>query len=118
MAKDKWKKRLIALLVIIGQSLYLHRALLRPLTQISEEATRFSKENVASDRKLQETVRSRDEIGQLAASIDNMEEQIQSYVENLTRSRAHTLDAQRERMLAMLGDAAQAPQDRHSSLMI
>ena len=38
------------------------------------------------------------------------------YVENLTRSRAHTLDAQRERMLAMLGDAAQAPQDAYEML--
>lgn len=38
------------------------------------------------------------------------------YVENLTRSRAHTLDAQRERMLAMLGDAAQTPQDAYEML--
>lgn len=38
------------------------------------------------------------------------------YVENLTRSRAHMLDAQRERMLAMLGDAAQAPQDTYEML--
>ena len=76
---------LIALLMILGQSLYLHRALLRPIKQISEEATRFSEENVTAGRKLQDTVRSRDEIGQLAASIDHMEEQIQSYVENLTQ---------------------------------
>ena len=38
------------------------------------------------------------------------------YIENLTRSRAHTLDAQRERMLAMMGDAAQAPQDAYEML--
>ena len=87
----------LALLVIIGQSLYLHRALLRPLKQISDEATRFSEENVAADCKLQETVRSKDEIGQLAASIDNMEEQIQSYVENLTR-----VTAEKERIGAEL----------------
>ena len=37
-------------------------------------------------------------------------------VEDMTRSRAHTLDAQRERMLAMLGDAAQAPQDAYEML--
>ena len=71
--------------MILGQSLYLHRALLRPIKQISEEATRFSEENVTAGRKLQDTVRSRDEIGQLAASIDHMEEQIQSYVEHLTQ---------------------------------
>ncbi|MBQ2201468.1 MAG: oligoendopeptidase F family protein, partial [Clostridia bacterium] len=37
-------------------------------------------------------------------------------IENLTRSRAHTLDAQRERMLAMLGDAAQTPSDAYEML--
>ena len=86
---------LIALvaLVIVGQSAFLHRALLRPLKQISEEATRFSVENVPAEKKLREMVRSRDEIGQLAASIDQMEEQIQSYVENLTR-----ITAEKERI--------------------
>ena len=87
----------LALLVTIGQSLYLHRALLRPLKQISDEATRFSIENVAAESKLQETVSSNDEIGQLAASIDNMEEQIESYVENLTR-----VTAEKERIGAEL----------------
>ena len=37
-------------------------------------------------------------------------------VENLTRTRAHCLDAQRERMLAELGDAAQTPQDAYEVL--
>ncbi len=37
-------------------------------------------------------------------------------VENLTRSRAHCLDAQRERMLAMMGDAAQTPSDAYEML--
>ncbi len=37
-------------------------------------------------------------------------------VENLSRTRAHKLDAQRERMLAMLGDAAQTPQDAYEML--
>ena len=38
------------------------------------------------------------------------------YIENLTRSREHCLDAQRERMLAMLGDAAQTPSDAYEML--
>ena len=90
---------LIALvaLVIVGQSAFLHRALLRPLKLISEEATRFSLENVVSEIKLREIIHSRDEIGQLAASIDQMEEQIQSYVENLTR-----ITAEKERFGAEL----------------
>ena len=37
-------------------------------------------------------------------------------IENITRTRAHTLDAQRERMLAMMGDAAQAPHDAYAML--
>ena len=88
---------ILALLVIIGQSLYLHHALLRPLKQISEETTRFSEENVTTGRKLQKTVCSRDEIGQLAVSIDQMEEQIQRYVENLTR-----VTSEREHIMAEL----------------
>ena len=43
---------ILVLLVIAGQSALLHRILLRPLKQISEEATRFSKENVTPERKL------------------------------------------------------------------
>lgn len=38
------------------------------------------------------------------------------FVEDLTRSRAHCLDAQRERMLAQLGDAAQTPSDAYEML--
>ena len=38
------------------------------------------------------------------------------YIENLTRVRAHTLDAQRERMLAQMGDAAQTPSDAYEML--
>ena len=87
----------LALFVVIGQSLYLHRALLHPLKQISEEATRFSRENVMADKKLQDTVRSRDEIGQLAASIDHMEEQIDLYIDNITR-----VTAEKERIGAEL----------------
>ena len=37
-------------------------------------------------------------------------------IENINRSRAHCLDAQRERMLAQLGDAAQTPSDAYEML--
>lgn len=76
---------LLALIVSAGQSLFLHHSLLRPVEQIAQEAKRFSLENVASGVKLQDTIRQKDEIGQLAASIDQMEERIQDYVENLTK---------------------------------
>ena len=83
----------LALLVIVGQSVFLHRALLWPVKRISEEATRFSLENVVAENKLTDEIRSRDEIGQLAASIDQMEEQILDYVENLK-----TITAEKERI--------------------
>ena len=97
---------ILAVLVIVGQSLFLHRALLRPLEQISEEAMRFSTENISSGKKLQDTIRNEDEIGQLAASIDRMEEQIQDYVENLTR-----ITAERERISAELSLATRIQAD-------
>lgn len=38
------------------------------------------------------------------------------YVEDVTRARAHRLDAERERMLAQLGDVAGCPQDTYEML--
>ena len=97
---------ILALLVIVGQSVFLHRTLLQPLRQISEEATRFSTENVTAGKKLRETIRNKDEIGFLAASIDTMEEQIQTYVENLTR-----FTAEKERISTELSLATRIQAD-------
>ena len=71
---------ILVLIAIAGQSFFLHRVLLRPLRQISEETTRFSTENVMPAQRLQESIRNQDEIGRLAFSIDQMEERIQEYV--------------------------------------
>lgn len=38
------------------------------------------------------------------------------YIRNVTRARSHTLDAERERMLAMLGDAAESPSNSFDML--
>ncbi|MBR4231957.1 MAG: SpoIIE family protein phosphatase [Oscillospiraceae bacterium] len=78
----------LALLVIVGQSIFLHHTLLRPLKQISEEATRFAKENAAAEKKLHDKIKNRDEIGRLAVSIDTMEEQVRTYIDNLTEATA------------------------------
>jgi sigma-B regulation protein RsbU (phosphoserine phosphatase) len=83
----------LMLLVIIGQSVYLHRVLLQPLNLITEEAARFSAENKAAEHKLQESIRNRDEIGKLAASVDRMEEQIETYIADITQ-----ITAERERI--------------------
>ena len=78
----------LILLVLLGQSFFLHRTLLRPLKLISDEATRFSIENTVSETKLRQSIRNEDEIGTLAGSIDRMEEEIQAYIENLTKATA------------------------------
>lgn len=75
----------LVIIVILGQSLFLHRTLLRPLKLISGEAKRFSTENTVSRKKLTELIHNKDEIGALADSIDQMEEQVQAYIENLTK---------------------------------
>ena len=96
----------LAVLVILGQSSFLHRTLLQPLRQISEEATRFSTENVTAKTKLRQKIRNKDEIGLLAESIDKMEEQIQNYVENLTK-----ITAERERISTELSLATRIQAD-------
>ena len=100
---------ILVLFVILGQSAFLHRTLLQPLKQISEEATRFSEENVKAEKKLGETIRNRDEIGQLAASIDQMEEQIQNYVSSITRITAEKERINTELTLAMRIQADMLP---------
>ena len=84
---------ILVVLVVVGQSLFLHRTLLQPLKQISDEALRFSKEGEKTEKKLRDTIRNQDEIGHLAGSIDRMEEQIQNYVKSITQ-----ITAEKERI--------------------
>lgn len=76
---------IIAAIVVIGQCFYLYRVFLRPIQKITNEAGRFARENVTTGEKLTNSVKNKDEIGVLARSIDTMEEQIVSYVDNLTK---------------------------------
>ncbi len=99
----------LALLVVVGQGIYLNHVLLRPIRQISEEAVRFASENEPAEKKLQETITNRDEIGQLAASIDQMEEQVHLYIENLTRITAEKERIQTELSLAARIQTAMIP---------
>jgi sigma-B regulation protein RsbU (phosphoserine phosphatase) len=96
----------LALLVIVGQSLYLHRTLLDPLRKITDEAQRFAHENVLSGSKLSDSINNVDEIGMLAGSIDQMEEKIQDYVEHIT-----AITAERERIGAELSLATRIQED-------
>ena len=89
---------LLAMMIIAALSVLLSQMLLKPLVQITEEAARFSKENVIADEKLHSKITSNDEIGQLALSIDQMEEQIQEYIDHITRA-----TAEKERIITELG---------------
>ena len=99
----------LVVLVIAGQGLFLHRVLLLPIEQISDEATRFSKENVLPERKLQETIRNTDEIGKLAGSIDRMEERIHDYIGSITKITAEKERINTELTLATRIQAAMLP---------
>ena len=111
-ARQKYLNKIIlalivlVLLVILGQSAFLHRTLLQPLKQISDEAKRFSDENVKAEKKLQETIRNQDEIGHLAVSIDKMEDRIQNYIESITQ-----ITAEKERINTELALATRIQAD-------
>ena len=104
--------KVLAALVMIGfaafvvQSLYLNRVFLYPVRTITDEANRFARENITVGKKLTERIRNTDEIGQLAESIDSMEDQIKSYVRNLTR-----ITADSERMATELSLASRIQED-------
>ena len=101
----------IALLVIILLVLRLNNSLLRPVRIISAEAERFASENVRTGEKLTNKIKNKDEIGYLANSIDRMEEQIHSYVANLTR-----VTAEKERISTELSLAARIQMDMIPSI--
>ena len=100
---------MLILLVLLGQSFFLHRTLLHPLKLISDKATRFSTENTVSEPKLRHSIRNEDEIGLLAGSIDRMEEEIQAYIDNLTKATDKDNELfGTERMLAALNEDTDA----------
>ncbi len=91
----------LSAIVIFGQSLYLYQVFLRPISIITKEASRFALDNGKLNNRLTDTIHNRDEIGILANSIDQMELQIVSYVDNLTR-----VTAEKERISTELNMAA------------
>ena len=75
----------LVILANLLNTLYQRKALLIPLQKITEEASRFAKENNTTGKKLTDEIRNNDEIGLLAASIDSMEEKVVNYVEEVRR---------------------------------
>ena len=91
---------LVTTVGIVAEGSYLNRKLLFPIRQITGETTRFAQENVTAEERLTTKIQSTDEIGQLAESIEQMEEQIVRYVEHLQE-----VTAERERISAELSIA-------------
>ena len=90
---------LLAALAAASASLHVRRRYVEPIRRASEEAARFARENVKGE-PLGELSPFR-EIAGLARSIDTMETDMVSYIENLTAA-----TAERERLGAELSVAA------------
>ena len=84
---------ILAIVVIIGQGVYMLKAFLTPVKMITAEAARFANENAAMDGKLTDTIKNTDEIGVLADSIDKMESRIENYINHI-----ETITAEKERI--------------------
>jgi len=84
---------LLTILTIGFMSYFLHKSLINPLIKVSDEAIRFADEGTEAEDKLTESIPNKDEIGLLAASIDQMETDICEYVDNITK-----ITAEKERI--------------------
>ena len=87
---------LAALFVIAGYLLWLNHFLIRPIEEITGEARRFA-DNSRESGGVLKAVKSRNEIGILAVSIQKMEHDIIQYIDNLTK-----VTAEKERIGAEL----------------
>ena len=70
--------------------LFLKRYLIKPLRKITKETTRFASSQCKAESKLTDKINSNNEIGQLAASVDKMESETLTYIDNLTRVTAES----------------------------
>lgn len=70
--------------------LFLKRYLIKPLRKITKETTRFASSQCKAESKLTDKIKSNNEIGQLAASVDKMESETLTYIDNLTRVTAES----------------------------
>ncbi len=70
--------------------LFLKRYLIKPLRKITKETTRFASSQSKAESKLTDKIKSNNEIGQLAASVDKMESETLTYIDNLTRVTAES----------------------------
>lgn len=92
----------IALVIIILASLLLRFRVVIPFIKITKETERFAVSNTLPQKELAFIVSRRNELGQLAASIDSMEKQTIENIENIKK-----MTAEQERLGAELDIATQ-----------
>lgn len=86
---------LMAAAATLLAALYLRKQFVRPIRRISDEATRFARENTLAEPLGQ--ISRYSEISSLAGSIDTMEKDMVKYIDNLT-----TFTADKERIVTEL----------------
>ncbi|MBQ3757936.1 MAG: SpoIIE family protein phosphatase [Synergistaceae bacterium] len=96
----------IAAAVILGfvltvYGVYLGRLLIVPLKKIASEAMRFAGEHTEPESPLGKHITAKNEIGQLARTVDAMESQVLSYIDGITR-----ITQEKEQIKAELNIAA------------
>ena len=91
----------IAGLVFVVYGTYLGRFLIRPVRKIAGEAKRFADEHTKPESPLGQAITAKNEIGQLAGTIDAMEAQVLNYIDSITR-----ITKEREQIKAELSIAA------------
>ena len=90
---------ILAIVVSVIASLYIRRQFILPIRKVSKEAMRFSKDNTKGEGL--DNVSRIDELSELASSIDIMESEMISYIENLT-----SVTAEKERISTELSLAS------------
>ena len=91
----------IAGLVLLVYGMYLGRSLIRPVQKIAGETQRFAGEHTKPESPLGKEITAKNEIGQLARTIDAMEAQVLNYIDNITN-----ITKEREQIKAELNIAA------------
>lgn len=94
----------VAILIIISNIVYryiINKHLVTPVLKIAEETVRFANENTKSKVPLASTIKTDNELQDLALSVDTMEQQTIEYFNNLT-----AITAEKERIGAELDIAA------------
>ncbi len=77
---------LLALFSSVAAAFYIRKNFVRPVQKVADEATRFAKENTKGEGL--GAISRYEEVSRLAASIDTMETDMVSYIENLTAATA------------------------------